>query len=151
MCRGEAIISSTRCTHTCTMSPDREADNCCRDIVPHPDFPGVRTLPVAMSVNWNSLPLDLVEHAALMLNWRDVCTLASVNKACRNVANSQKLWELQFRRRFGRPNPDRTPACWKHLFRLSHEAFTEIIFGVQPEAPGIRNLQDVAINFPVQA
>lgn len=139
------------CVRTATISDDPEGRNRCRVIMPHPLFPGVHTLPVSLPADWSSLPLELVGHAALMLSWKDICNLALVNKACRSVANSQIHWGHLFRQRFGRPNPDRTPACWKHLFRLNHEAFTGIVWGRQPECSGISSRNDFAINLRVTA
>mmetsp|Transcript_7979 Transcript_7979/g.23516 ORF Transcript_7979/g.23516 Transcript_7979/m.23516 type:complete len:149 (+) Transcript_7979:2473-2919(+) len=111
--------------------------NPCRDLIPHPAFPGVRTLALDPVADWSALPLELVHHAACNLGWEDLCSLAAVNRACRDVASRQPLWEKAFRQRFGRPNPDRTPKCWKHLFRLNHEAFTDIVYSKRPEAASL--------------
>ena len=58
-------------------------------------------------LNWNSMNVFLMIQIV-----HDHGLLARRSVACR-----QKPWEHLFRQRFGRPNPDRTPACWKHLFR----------------------------------
>lgn len=124
--------------------------NLCRQIIVHPRFPLSRPRP-AHRVDWNQLPLDLLLHAAQSLGAQDLCCLASVNRACRDVAGAQHLWKRCFCEKFGAPgHNDPEPSCWKELYRYNHEILYHVLMYRRPEK--LLNLGGgvIFINLPVQ-